>query len=209
MTQRRGSMVKQSWLVIAATLLTVAGCGGTVTGAGPGKGTPTPAPSLSPSRPGRTTPSRGALESGVSACELISSSDAAAALGMAVGKGQPAPGTNLANGAVGGSCTWTGSNGGQALVATLEYPSAAIARRVFGSGNGTVPGAHPVHIPDLAPAEFADTGTFSGTKIAESILLDGSRELDVTINQPASGPGSHLSLPAFVTLVQQAAQAWR
>lgn len=45
------------------------------------------------------------------------------------------------------------------------------------------------------------------TRFAESLFLDGNPELDVTINQPVSGPGSRFSLPAFVTLAQQAAQA--
>jgi hypothetical protein len=63
--------------------------------------------------------------------------------------------------------------------------------------------------PGLAPSEHGDTGSYSGTRIAESLLLDGNRELDVTINEPASGPGSRFSLAAFVTLVKQAAQAWR
>ena len=66
-----------------------------------------------------------------------------------------------------------------------------------------------VRLPDLAPVEFGDTGTYGPTRIAESFLLDGNRELNVTINEPTSGPGSKFSLRAFVTLVQDAAHAWR
>jgi hypothetical protein len=142
---------------------------------------------------------------------LISTGDAAAALGMPVGKGRPAPGVDLSNGAVGGLCEWTDSAGGTAVVDTFTYPSPTIASKVFKSSTtGSAPGAQPVHLPPgLAPSEGGDTGSYSGTRIAESFLLDGNRELAVTLNVPTSGPGSRFSLPAFVTLVQQAAQAWR
>ena len=145
---------------------------------------------------------------------MISAGDAEAALGMAVGKARPAPpvpGVGLSNGAVGGGCEWDDSAGGMAVVVTLRYPSSAIASEVFeSSATGSVPGAQPVHLPPgLAPSEDGDTGSYSGTRIAASFLLDGNRELDVTLNEPTSGSGSRFSLAAFVTLVQQAAQAWR
>jgi hypothetical protein len=130
---------------------------------------------------------------------------------MAVGKARPAPGVDLSNGAVGSTCEWVDSAGGTAAVVTVRYPSPAIASKVFKSSTtGSVPGAQPVHLPpNLAPSEGGDMGSYGGTRIAESFLLDGNRELDVTINEPDSGPGSRFSLAAFVTLIQQAAQAWR
>lgn len=209
MIRRRRSAVRHLRLAAAAALLTVAGCGGAATSLGPGQGTPLPSSSPAAAAPGPTAPSGGALATGVSACALISAGEAAAALGMPAGKGQPVPGTKLANGAVGGTCIWTDSAGGTALVVTLKYPSPAVARRVFGSSKTPAPGARPVHLPDLVPSEYADVGTYGATRIAEGFLLDGTRELNVTINQPTSGPGPRFSLPAFITLVQQAARAWR
>jgi hypothetical protein len=99
-------------------------------------------------------------------------------------------------------------------VAALTYPSAAIAGRLLRSSKGSGGSAggigRPVRLPPgLAPGEFGDTSVFDGTRTTEAVLLDGNRELDVTVREPASGPGSRFSLPAFVALVQQAAQAWR
>jgi hypothetical protein len=117
------------------------------------------------------------------------------------------PPVNLHNGAVGGTCEWTDSDGGTVLVITLKYPSPAIASKVFKNSKTSAANAQPVRLPDLAPAEFGDTGSYGSTWIAQGFLLDGSRELNVTINQPISG--SRISLRSFVTLVQQAARAWR
>jgi hypothetical protein len=209
MARRDGGKPWQLRLVAAATLLSAAACGGTTASAGPGQAT-SAAPSLSPSAatPGSAPPPGGTAASN-SACALISPGDAAAALGMPVGKDQPVPPVNLHNGAVGGTCEWTDSAGGTALVITLKYPSPAIARKVFKNSKSSTANTQPVRLPDLAPSEFGDTGTYGPTRIAESFLLDGNRELNVTINEPTSGPGSHFSVPAFVRLVQQAAQAWR
>jgi hypothetical protein len=212
MTRRESGTVWHLWLLSAATMLSMAACGGTTASARPGQAT-SAVPPLSPSAtaPGHAPAPSGAVAAGKSACALISAGDAAAALGMAVGKARPAPGVGLSNGAVGSTCEWVDSAGGTAAVVTVRYPSPAIASKVFKSSTtGSVPGAQPVHLPpDLAPSEGGDTGSYSGTRIAESFLLDGNRELDVTINEPTSGPGSRFSLAAFVTLVQQAAQAWR
>jgi len=207
MTRREGGTARHLWLGAALTLLTVTACGGT--GTGSGQATPTVRSSSPAAAPGHTPASGGAAAASKGACALISAADAAAALGMAVGKARPAPGVGLANGAVGQTCEWTDSAGGVAGVVTLTYPSAAIAGRVFRSSQGSAASARQVRLPDLAPSEFADTGSYGGTRIAEGVLLDGDRELDVTINEPTSGPGSRFSLPAFVTLVQQAAGAWR
>lgn len=209
MIRRGRSSVRHLRLATATALLTVAGCGGATTSLGPSPATPLPSPSPSAPAPGPTAPAGSALATGASACALISAGEAAAALGMPAGQGRPVPGTNLANGAVGGSCIWTDPAGGTALLVTLEYPSPAVARRVFGSSKSPAPGARPVRLPDLVPSEYADTATYGATRVAESFLLDGTRELAVTINQPTSGPDSRFSLPAFVTLVKQAAQAWR
>ena len=128
---------------------------------------------------------------------------------MAVGKGLPVPPVNLHNGAVGGTCEWADSAGGTALVITLKYPSPAIARKVFKNSKSSTANTRPVHLPNLAPSQFADTGTYGPVRVAQSFLLDGNRELNVTINEPTSGSGSRFSVPAFVALVRQAARAWR
>ena len=74
---------------------------------------------------------------------------------------------------------------------------------------GAVPGSKPVHLPDLGLSEAGDTGIYSGTRTTEGFALDGNRELDVTINEPASGPGSRFSIAAFLAFFKQAADAWR
>jgi hypothetical protein len=195
----------------AVTLLSIAACGGTTSSAGPGQATPT-VPSSSPTAPSFSPPATqstppGAVAASKSACGLISAGDAAAALGMAVGKGQPVPPVNLHNGAVGGTCEWGDSAGGTVLVITLKYPSSAIASKVFTNSKSSTANVQPLRLPDLAPSEFGDSGTFGSTSVAQSFLLDGNRELNVTINEPTSGSG--FSVRAFVTLVQQAARAWR
>ena len=197
------------WLLAATTLLCVSACGGTTVSADQGTATPS-APSVTP--PPLTSPpapAPGDVAASKSSCTLISAGDAAAALGMAVGKGQPVPPVNLHNGAVGGTCEWTDSGGGTVLVIILKYPSPAVASKVFSNSKNSTANAKPVRLPDLAPSEFGDTGTFGSTRIAQGFLLDGNRELNVTINEPTSGPGSQFSLGAFVTLVEQAAHAWR
>lgn len=216
MTRRENGPARYLWLVAAATALSVAACGGTSGGSGgPGQATPTgpltspsspspSVPSLSPSAP--ATPAAGAIAASKSACALIPPRDAAAALGLAVGKAVPVPPVNLHNGAVGGTCEWADSVGGTVLVIILKYPSAAVASKVFNNSKSSAAGAQPVRLPKLASAEFADAGEYGQTRIVESFLLDGNRELNVTINEPASSP---LRIKAFVTLVQQAAQAWR
>ena len=216
MIRRESGTPWRVWLVAAVALLSVAACGGS--GAGTGQGstgqgsaTPTATPTA-PSLPAVTSPPApppGAVAASKSACTLISAADAAAALGMAVSKGQPVPPVNLHNGAVGGTCEWTDSDGGTALVITLKYPSAAIASKVFENSKSSAANAQPLRLPDLAPSDFGDMGTYGATRIAQGFLLDGNRELNVTINGPMSGPGSAFSLRAFVTLVQQAARAWR
>jgi hypothetical protein len=207
MTRRDSGRPWHLRLVAVAALLSLAACGGTAS-VSPGQTTPaSPSPSLS--LPPSATPPPGAVASSKRACVLISDGDAAAALGMAVGKAQPVPPVNLHNGAVGGTCEWTDSAGGTVLVITLKYPSPAIARKIFTNSKSSASSARPVRLPDLAPSQFGDTGAYGSTRIAESFLLDGNRELNVTINEPTSGPGSKFSLPAFVTLVQQAARAWR
>ncbi len=222
MTGRDGGRHWFLRLVAAAALLSAAACGGTTAAAGPGQPTP-PGPLPSPSAPaptsasalpsapasGQAPPSAGAISASESACALVSSGDAAAALGMAVGKGLPVPPVNLHNGAVGGTCEWTDSAGGTALVITLKYPSPAIASTVFKNSKSSAASNQPVPLPDLAPSEFADTGTYGAIRVAQGFLLDGNRELNVTINEPVSGPGSQFSLAAFVTLVRQAVKAWR
>lgn len=199
-----------SWLVAAVIILAVAGCGGHSATTKPDQAT-SAVPTVSPSAAAAAHAPSGAVAGSNSACALLTAGDAAAALGMAVGKARPAPGVDLSNGAVGSTCEWVDSAGGTAGVASVRYPSPAIASKEFKSSTGGVaPGSQPVHLPPgLAPFEGGDTGSYNGTRIAESFLLDGDRELDVTINEPTAGPGSRFSLAAFVTLVQQAAQAWR
>lgn len=124
---------------------------------------------------------------------------------MTVSKGQPVPPVNLHNGATGGTCEWTDPKGGTVLVITLKYPSPAIASKVFKNSKNSA--AELVRLPDLAPSEFGDMGVYGSTWIAQSFLVDGNRELNVTINEPTSG--SRFSVRAFVTLVRQAAHAWR
>ena len=214
MTRRQSGMVWHLWLVATAAVLSVAACGGTSSG-GTGAASPTvPSSSAtvasnSPTAAPPTPPSSADIAASKSACKLISSSAAAAALGMAVGVGRPVPGVSLSNGAIGGSCEFSDSAGGTAIVVTLKYPSSAIARTVFNRSKGVTAISQPVHLPDLGQSEFADTDTYGGTRIAQGFVLDGNRELNVTISEPASGPGSRFSLPAFVTLVRQAARAWR
>lgn len=213
MIRREGGAPWYMWLVAAATLLSIAACGGTTTSAGPAGTTPTvpsstpTLPSISP--PATTSTPPGAIAASQRACGLITATDAATALGMPVGKGQPIPPVNLHNGALGGTCEWSDSAGGTVLVITLKYPSAAIASKVFKNSKSSTANVQPVRLPDMAPSEFADSGTFGGTTVAQSFLLDGNRELNVTINEPTSGAGSGLSLRAFVALVQRAARAWR
>ncbi len=218
MTGQGGSRPWHLGLVAAAALLSAVACGGTAARTGPGQpapATPSLPPSATPSLPpsvlpsGQASPPPGAAAASKSACTLIPVSDAAAALGMTVGKPLPVPPVNLHNGALGGTCEWSDSAGGTALVITLKYPSSAIASKVFRNSKSSTASTQPVRLPDLAPSEFANTGTFGAVRVAESFLLDGNRELTVTINEPTSGPGSHFSIPAFVTLVRQAAKAWR
>lgn len=210
MTRRESGMSWHLWLVAAATLLSVSACGGAAAPAGPvgnGKATPTIPALSSPGAATENTPIPGTVAASKMACTLISAGDAAAALGLPVGKGQPVPPVNLHNGAVGGTCEWTDSNGGTVLVIILKYPSHAIASKVFENSKTSTANAQPVGLPDLAPSEFGDTGAYGSTWIVQGFLLNGNRELNVTINEPASG--SRTSLPAFVTLVKQAAHAWR
>lgn len=203
----------RSWclrlVAAAAVLLSAAACGGTAATISPGPAAPA-TPSISPSAvaSGQASPPSGAVSASEKACSLVSASDAEAALGLAVGKGLPVPAVNLHNGAVGGTCEWADSAGGTALVITLKYPSPAVARKVF-ENSKTTASTRPVRLPDLAPSQFADTGTYGAVRVAQCFLLDGTRELNVTINEPVSGPGSQFSVPAFVTLVRQAADAWR
>lgn len=209
MTRGESGRPWHRWIVAAATLLSVAACGGTTASAGPGQATPT-APSFSPSfspPPTVSTPP-GAVAASNGACTLISSRDAAAAFGMAASKGVPVPPVNLHNGAVGGTCEWTDAAGGTVLVITLKYPSPTIAGKVFKNSKSSTANVQPVRLPHLAPSEFGDTGIYGNTRIAQAFLLHGNRELNVTINEQTSGSGSRFSLPAFVTLVQQAARAW-
>lgn len=209
MTRRESGTPWHLWLAAATVLLSVAACGGTTVNPSQGRATPTvpslPPPATTPSQ----TPPAGSVAASKSACALIPDADAAAALGMAVGKGQPVPPVNLHNGAVGGTCEWTDSEGGTVLVITLKYPSPAIASKVFNNSRNSTANVQPVRLPDLAPSEFGDTGTFGSTRVAQSFLLLGDRELNVTINEPTSGSGAGFSLRVFVTLVQQAAHAWR
>ena len=154
-------------------------------------------------------------------CALASVSQAAAALGEAVGKAQPkplAPGGTF-NGAKGSTCQWvkpnTGSEGygGSVGVGIVAYPSAATARRLFESSTaGVVPGETLIHLPPgLAAAESANVsllqneGSPGGTRTALALSLAGNRELTVEITEPTS---QHFSQTAFVTLVKQVAQAW-
>jgi hypothetical protein len=211
-TRHDSGRVWHRWLLAAAIAVSLAACGGASASAGHPQATSAVPPGSPPATAtGHASPPGGAVAASKRACALISAGDAAAALGMAVGKARPAPGVDLANGAVGSTCEWKDSAGGTAAVVALRYPSPAIASRLFkSSASGLAPGSRLVHLPPgLAPSEHGDTGSYSGTRIAESLLLDGNRELDVTINEPASGPGSRFSLAAFVTLVKQAAQAWR
>jgi hypothetical protein len=227
MTPPESGPGRRLYLVAVATVLGLAACGhtgGASTGAGQttaaapsesasgaGDSPPAAGDGSSAAGDGSSSPSSADVAAGKYACTLVSAGDAAAALGMAVGQGRPSPGVYLSNHAQGGGCQWSDSAGGTAVVVTLTYPTPAIASTVFtSSASGSVPGVTLVHLPPgLAPAEHADTGSFSGTRIAEGFMLDGNRELDVTINEPTSGPGSRFSLTAFVALVQQAAQAWR
>lgn len=208
MTRGESGTLWHLWLMAAATLLGVAACGGRTASAGPGTVTPT-VPSFSPPATSAQAPPPGAVAASKGACALISAADVAAAMGMPAGKGQPVPPVILHNGAVGGTCEWTDSAGGTVLVITLKYPSSAIASKVFKTSQSSSTNAQPVRLPDLAPSEFAGTGTYGSTRIAQAFLLHGNRELNVTINEPTSGPGSRFSLPAFVKLVQQVAHAWR
>jgi hypothetical protein len=200
----------RSWclrFLAAAALLSAAACGGTTATAGSGQGAPaTPSTSPFPAASGQAPPPSGAISASSKACSLVSAGDAGAALGTAVGKGLPVPPVNLHNGALGGTCEWADSAGGTALVITLKYPSAAIARKVFKNSKGSTASTRPVRLPDLAPSEFADTGTYGAVRVAQGFLLDGNRELNVTINEPTT---SQFSISAFITLVRQAANAWR
>ncbi len=209
MTRPGGGTPWHLRLAAAAALMSATACGGTAASVSPGQTTPATQAPPSLSLPPSATPPPGAVAASKGACGLISDGDAAAALGLAVGQAQPVPPVNLHNGAVGGTCEWTDSAGGTVLVITLKYPSPAIARKVFTNSKSSAASAQPVRLPDLAPLEFGDTGAYGSTRIAESFLLDGNRELNVTINESTSGPGSKFSLQAFVTLVEQAARAWR
>lgn len=209
MTRRERGIFCHLWLVAAAALLSAAACGGSTSSNGTSKATPTSlAPSSSVAAPGTTPPPSGNLAASKAACALISASDAAAALGMAVGTGRPVPGVNLSNGAVGGSCEWSDSAGGTAVLVILKYPSATVASKIFNRSKGVTAISHPVRLPDLGRSAFADTDTYGGTRIAEGFVLDGDRELNVTLNEPPSS-GTQFNVRAFVTLVQQAARAWR
>lgn len=211
----QGRRVWYSWLLAGASMLSVAACGSSSASGSSGQSAPA-VPTLSPSArtAGLASPPAGNVAAGKSACELISAGDAAAALDMAVGKGRPSPGIDLGNKAVGGGCQWSDSAGGTAVVVIVWYPSSAIASKVFKSSAaatvaGAVPGSKPVHLPDLGLSEAGDTGIYSGTRTTEGFALDGNRELDVTINEPASGPGSRFSIAAFLAFFKQAADAWR
>jgi hypothetical protein len=206
------------WLVAAVSVLGATACGSAASGGGPaggaGHGQTTPAtssasPTGSPAVHIPTPASNAAA--GRYACTLIPAHDAATAVGLAVRKGQPSPGVGLQNGATGGGCDWTDSAGGTVTVVILTYPSAAIALRLGRSSAQSAEGVHArtVRLPDLAPFEHADTGTYGSTKLAEAFMVNGNHELDVSINDPASGPGSRLSVRAFVVLVQQVARAWQ
>jgi hypothetical protein len=216
-TKRAGGAGWRLWLVAAASVVAATACGSAGSGGSPaggaGHGQTTPATSASPAGTRSVhipTPGSNAA-AGRYACTLISTQDAAAAVGMAVRKGRPSPGVDLQNGATGGGCDWSDSAGGTVTVVILTYPSAAIALRLGRSSAQSAEGVHArtVRLPDLAPFEHADTGTYGSTKLAEAFMVSGNHELDVSINDPASGPGSRLSVRAFVVLVQQVARAWQ
>ncbi len=190
----------------AVLAVTLAGCGGSSSSANP----PASSPSTSAGSPSATSPSA----SGKSACALGSASQAAAALGMAVGKAEPkplAPGSG--NGAKGSTCQWADSHGGSVGIGTLAYPSAAIASELFKSSTaGVAPGERFIHLPPgLAPGESANVsvlhnvGSSGGTRLAEAVLLAGNRELSIDVSEPTS---EHFGQAAFVALVKQVAQAW-
>jgi hypothetical protein len=214
-----GVMMARYAVVVLVPILavTLAGCGGSTSSASPPVSSPsTSAGSLSATSPSASAPSA----SGKSPCALSSTSQAAAALGSAVGNAQPkplAPGTG--NGAKGSTCQWVVPHGGSAGyggsvgIGTLAYPSAAIASNLFkGSTDGVAPGEKLINLPPgLAPGESANVsvlhnvGSSGGTRIAEAVLLAGNRELTIDISEPTS---DHFSQAAFVALVKQAAQAW-
>lgn len=205
-------------LLLAVAL---AGCAGSSSNASP----PASHPSTliaSPSTPvASSSASPSSLPASGDPCALASVSQAAAALGEAVGKAQPkplAPGDTF-NGVKGSTCQWvkpnTGSEGygGSVGVGILAYPSAATAKRLFKSSTaGVVLGETLINLPPgLAPAESANMsilqnqGSPGGTRTALALLLAGNRELTVEISEPTS---QHFSQTAFVTLVKQVAQAW-
>jgi hypothetical protein len=212
--RKGGVMMARRAVVVLVPLLavTLAGCGGSTSGASP----PAPSPSTSAGSPSATSPSA----SGKSPCALSSTSQAAAALGMAVGNAQPkplAPGSG--NGAKGSTCQWVVPHGGSAGyggsvgIGTLAYPSAAIASKLFKSStDGVAPGEKLINLPPgLAPGESANVsvlhniGSSGGTRIAEATMLAGNRELVIDISEPTS---DHFSQAAFVALAKQVAQAW-
>ena len=202
-------MMARHAVVVLVTLLavTLAGCGESTSNAR------LPASSLSTSG---GSPSA----SGKSPCALSSASQAAAALGMAVGNAQPkplAPGSG--NGAKGSTCQWVVPHGGSAGyggsvgIGTVAYPSAAIASKLFkGSTDGVAPGEKLINLPPgLAPGESANVsvlhnvGSSGGTRIAEAVLLAGNQELVIDVSEPTS---DHFRQAAFVALAKQVAQAW-
>ena len=181
MTNCQGRRVWHLWLLAGATMLSVAACGSSSAGGSSGQSA-SAVPALSPSArtTGLASPPAGNVAAGRSACGLISAGDAAAALGMAVGKGRPSPGVDLSNKAVGGGCQWSDSAGGTAVVVIVWYPSSSIASKVFRSSAaatvaGAVPGAKPVDLPDLGLSEAGDTGIY--VSIQGWVVTCGFREL--------------------------------
>jgi hypothetical protein len=199
-------------LLALAFAVSLAGCGGSISSAS----LPASTPSASAGSPSRISPSAGDR----SACGLSSASQAAAALGMAVGNAQPeplAPGSG--NGAKGSTCQWvklgTGSSGysGSVGISTIAYPSSAKASKLFSesSAAGVVPGEKLIYLPPgLAPGESANVSVLQNegaadTRIATALLMAGNRELSIDIAEPTS---AHFSEAAFVALVKQVAHAW-
>jgi hypothetical protein len=201
-------------LAVLASLLavTLAACGGSNSRASP----PASSPSTSAASPSASLsypPASG------NPCALASASQAAAALGEAVGKAQPRPAApGSGNGAKGSTCQWvkpgTGSEGygGSVGIGILAYPSAAIASKLFKSSADGTPSQDLISLPPgLAPGESAsvsvlhNVGSSGGTRTALAVLLSGNKELSIDLAEPTS---QHFSRAAFVTLVKQVAQAW-
>lgn len=215
-------------LVILGLAAALAACGGSSPSASPPDSSlpasSPPSSSPPPSSPPSSSPSPSLTypaSAGKPACTLASASEAAAALGVPVGKAKPAPlAPGSANGAKGSTCQWADSHPGTEGVygsvgtGVVVYPSAATASKLFKESSASCHCGNGRQIPlppGLAPGESAELSYLQGegsptARMASAILLDGNQELLVSLSELKS---MNFHQAAFVALVSQAARAWR